>query len=125
MDQVKFFNPLSAKFIKWSNTLKQIVGKLPTICLSVFDHFSGLALKGLKAVFHKLNRPYPFKFFKGCLPQNFTCSILEYLSKEQLLSFSILSYQCYYQSKNFKTYTIVNTNINDGKSCKVGAVVEF
>ena len=41
-------NPLSAKLIKWSNTLKQIVGKLPTICLSVFDHFSGLALKGLK-----------------------------------------------------------------------------
>ena len=43
-------NPLSAKFIKWSNTLKQIVGKLPTICLSVFDHFSGLALKGLKSI---------------------------------------------------------------------------
>ena len=43
----KVFNPLSAKFIKWSNTLKQIGGKLPTICLSVFDHFSGLALKGL------------------------------------------------------------------------------
>ena len=42
-----FLNPLSAKFIKWSNTLKQIVDKLPTICLSVFDHFSGLALKGL------------------------------------------------------------------------------
>ena len=40
-------NPLSAKFIKWSNTLKQIVGKLPTICLSVFDHFSGLEFKGL------------------------------------------------------------------------------
>ena len=43
----KLFNPLSAKFIKWSNTLKQIVGNLPTICLSVFDHFSGLAFKGL------------------------------------------------------------------------------
>ena len=41
------FNPLSAKLIKWSNTLKQIVDKLATICLSVFDHFSGLALKGL------------------------------------------------------------------------------
>ena len=40
-------NHLSAKFIKWSNTLKQIVGKLATICLSVFDHFSGLAFKGL------------------------------------------------------------------------------
>ena len=40
-------HPLSAKFIKWSNTLKQIAGKLPTICLSVFDYFSGLAFKGL------------------------------------------------------------------------------
>ena len=38
-------NPLSAKFIKWSNTLKQFVGKLPTNCLIVFDHFVGLALK--------------------------------------------------------------------------------
>ena len=25
----------------------EIVGKLPTICLSVFDHFMNLALKGL------------------------------------------------------------------------------
>ena len=30
------------------NTLKQFVGKLPTNYLSVFDHFVGLALKGLK-----------------------------------------------------------------------------
>ena len=41
------FNPLSANFTKWSNTLKQFVCKLPTNCLSVFDHFVGLALKGL------------------------------------------------------------------------------
>ena len=34
-------NPLSTNPIKWSNTLK------PTNCLSVFDHFVGLALKGL------------------------------------------------------------------------------
>ena len=49
-------NPLSAKFIKWSNTLKQFVGKLATNCLSVFDHFVGLALKGLMLlrVFTKL-----------------------------------------------------------------------
>ena len=47
-------NPLSAKFIKWSNTLKQIVGKSPTICLSVFDHFSGLAFKGLNSYQHLL-----------------------------------------------------------------------
>ena len=44
----KSVNPLSANITKWSNTLKQSVGKLPTNCLSVFDDFVGLALKGLK-----------------------------------------------------------------------------
>ena len=39
--------PSSANTQKWSNTLKQFVGKLPTDCLSVFDHFVMLALKGL------------------------------------------------------------------------------
>ena len=56
----KEFNPLSANFTRWSNTLKQFVGKLPKNCFSkrfvcklptsffsVFDHFVGLALKGL------------------------------------------------------------------------------
>ena len=47
------FNPLSANFTKWSNTLKQFVGKLPTYCLSVFDHFVGLTLKGLNSMFLK------------------------------------------------------------------------
>ena len=42
-------NSLSANFTKWSNTLKQFVGKLPTNRLNMFDHFVGLALKGLKA----------------------------------------------------------------------------
>ena len=41
-------NPFSANFTKWSNTLKQFVGNFPTNCLSVFDHFVGLVLKGLK-----------------------------------------------------------------------------
>ena len=40
-------NPLSANPTKWSNTLKQFVGKLPTNCLKVFYHFLKLALKGL------------------------------------------------------------------------------
>ena len=40
-------SPLSANPIKWSNTLKQFVGKLPTNCLSVFDYFVKLAVKGL------------------------------------------------------------------------------
>ena len=41
------FEPLNST--KWSNTLKQFVGKLPTICFSVFDHFVGSELKGLRA----------------------------------------------------------------------------
>ena len=41
-------NPLSANPTKWSNTLKQFVGKLSTKCLSVCDHFVELALKELK-----------------------------------------------------------------------------
>ena len=47
MKNVKDFKPLSTSITKWSNTLKQFVGKLPTNCLSVFDHFVGLALKRL------------------------------------------------------------------------------
>ena len=41
------FHPLSANPTKWSNTLKQFISNLLMICLSVFDHFVGLALKGL------------------------------------------------------------------------------
>ena len=40
--------PFSANPTKWSNTLKQFVCNLPTHCLSVFDHFVKLALKGLR-----------------------------------------------------------------------------
>ena len=49
-NQLKVINPICAKITKWSNTLKQFVGKLPTNCLSVFDHFVGLALKWLTIV---------------------------------------------------------------------------
>ena len=38
-------SPLSTNPTKWSNTLKQFVGKLPTNCFSVFEHFVKLALK--------------------------------------------------------------------------------
>ena len=41
------FNPLSANLSQWSNTLNQFISKLPTNCLSVFDHFVKLTLKGL------------------------------------------------------------------------------
>ena len=45
--EITNINPLSANPTKWPNTLKQIVGRLPTNCLSVFGHFVNLALKGL------------------------------------------------------------------------------
>ena len=41
-------NPLSANPTIWSNTLKQIRRQQPTNFLSVFDHFVGSALKGLR-----------------------------------------------------------------------------
>ena len=44
----RFSNALNANPTKWSNTFKQFVGKLPRNCLSVFDHFVGLAFKVLK-----------------------------------------------------------------------------
>ena len=47
----KLFNVLSANPTKWSNTLKQFVGNLPTVSLNVFDHFVGLALNELNSVY--------------------------------------------------------------------------
>ena len=46
---LKILNPLtlSAPISQNGQTLKQFVGKLPTNCLSVFDHLVGLVLKGL------------------------------------------------------------------------------
>ena len=46
-------HPLSAYPRKWSNTLKQFAGNLPTNCLSVFDHLVKLALKRLISVNEK------------------------------------------------------------------------
>ena len=42
-----WINPLSTSPTKLSNRLIQFVGKLSTNCLSVFDHFGGLALEWL------------------------------------------------------------------------------
>ena len=50
-----YINPFSTNFTKWSTTLKQFVGNLSTNCLSVFDHFMGLALKGLNGSFSKIS----------------------------------------------------------------------
>ena len=60
-------NPLDTNPIKWSNTLKQFVGKLLTNCLSVFDHFVGLALKRLiKFMFHFFFCVSTGNYFASC-----------------------------------------------------------
>ena len=46
----RVINPLSANPTKWPDTLKQFVGNLPTNCVSVFDHFVKLELKGLTVI---------------------------------------------------------------------------
>ena len=50
------FNPLSVNPRKCSNILKQFDGCWPTNCLSVFDHFVGLTLKGLRTPASSWNR---------------------------------------------------------------------
>ena len=56
---LKFVEPLSANPTKWSNTLEQFIGNFPMNSFCVFDHFVGLALKGLRCsvemvVLHKV-----------------------------------------------------------------------
>ena len=48
--EIYVLNPLNANPTKWSCSLKQFVGKLPTNSLSVFDHFVRLVFKGLNKV---------------------------------------------------------------------------
>ena len=52
---------MSAISTKWSNTLKQFVGKLSMNCLSVFDQFVGLALKELIYFLHILFKIRDFR----------------------------------------------------------------
>ena len=71
MTEIITVNPLSAKLIKWPNPLKQFIDNLPTNCLSVFGHFVGLTLKGLKRVL-KTIEAYFLGFFSNdpyCTPQ--------------------------------------------------------
>ena len=51
--KVTGFNPLTADPTKWSNTVKKNRRQQPTNCLSVFDHFVGLAIEGLAKPFEQ------------------------------------------------------------------------
>ena len=65
MTTASVMKELSANPTKWSNTLKQFVGNLPTNCLSVFDHFVGLAFKGLRFFQATTNCLSEFDHFVG------------------------------------------------------------
>ena len=56
-------NPSSANPTKWPNTLKQFAGKLPTNCLSVFDHFVKSALKGRNYLLKEKTGSKYFRYF--------------------------------------------------------------
>ena len=65
---VSALSPLNANPTKWSNT-QTIRQLLSTNCLSVFDHFVGLALKGLT-----------IELFLIMLQFNLIVTILQYVS---------------------------------------------
>ena len=52
------YSPFSANPTKWSNTLKQFVGKLPTNCLSAFDQFVLLAVKVLNLIINSIRNVF-------------------------------------------------------------------
>ena len=121
-DQSKF-NSLNANSKKWSNTLKEFVGNLPKNCLSVFDHFVGLVLKGLRSL--ELARVTSKKIYISCVLLSFCwqqqkAGVTDYLN--HVFKFSRL-YRL--PIKNFKSFdylykwwTLFINKVFDKKSVK-------
>ena len=72
---IRWLNPLSANPTNWSNTLKQFVDNFPTNCLSVFDHFVKLALKGLTYL-SDIYLALLLFFFETCLERRVCSQVL-------------------------------------------------
>ena len=85
-------DPLSANLIKWSNTLKQFLGNLPTNCLSVFDHLVGFALKGLRQSINPVINCFSVEISKVCLYKAKTYIVdIQYVTNKIYLFEIILS----------------------------------
>ena len=105
------FKPHYHKMVKHTQT---ICRKLPTNCLSVFDHFVGLALKGLKVSLiemkGKLRPPHSvFLKYKYCL--NPSDRYYQYL---QWRNFCIMRRFCFlllYRGKNWKFNPCQTSNL--------------
>ena len=105
-------NPLSANPTKWSNTLKQFVVSLVTNCLSAFDHFVILVLKGLE----------PFTFFTKWFtnPKNIfgrPFSLLRLLIFVKRFCFTYSNPDIYHNKK------WISTKINSCKSKNVSVLI--
>ena len=118
------FNSLSANPTKWSNTLKQFAGNLPTNCLSVFDLFLKLALKGLRKAVPPLTLAVTYltgifngfwlngTTFSAHLSVNVFVSIYNISIKQSFLSTFV--YQSLFWREDYRlyTYTISLQNIS-------------
>ena len=97
-----FVNPLSANPTKWPNTLKQFVGNSLTNCLSVFDHFVKLMLKGLNKGYYSKVRYFSFDYIcqmEKILtnPLNFSNSVpLDFIS---MFLFIDVLYRCLFYAR--------------------------
>ena len=95
-------NPLSTNSTKWSNTLKQFVGNLPTNCLSVLDHFMRLALKGLS-----------YALFK----EGYIMSLSYVMSELSYIRSKVAMFKLFYVKVNFDFLT-QNVGIKLWYTCK-------
>ena len=68
---INTIHSLNVNPTKGSNRLKQFVRKLPTNCLSVFDHFGGLALKVLTSADSEPFRDVLKSSYYGYIDKNF------------------------------------------------------
>ena len=97
--------PLSADPTKWSNSLKQFVGKLSTNCLSVIEHFTGLVLKGLKSfiiMICSISQSFSFVFTRAdfcsaCVHLLYLC--LLYLCLLVFYACSLVLYSCFIHTR--------------------------
>ena len=96
-------NPFSANTRKWSNTIKQFVGNLSTNCLSVFDHFVRLALKGLAKHIWPIIHYTEIVLVKveGIYEQNVIHYFKKSLIAESLVSHTLLS-GCFVYLKQYE-----------------------
>ena len=100
---VSILNSFSVNFTKWSNTLKQFVGNLPTNCLSAFDHFVGLALKGLMKLYKRILQIRSYMCW-----MNASLNIYDFLSNEVIIvlwgEVRLLLYSYYSYYSNYEKY---------------------